>query len=256
MCLNNTCCCSQLLSSRGILSYTKKQMHLKLPCLHAPAGEAFLFTAPWYRSSSPGGLTLTAAWNPTGQLALASHFLVSQNIATSLLSRIVLTPPSVSCLSGLAGKGQTCDKLNLRLNSCVCEASLRTVTQVSSGSVVVQDPPHEVIMSFCALPRWVLSCAPLCTWKTCLLDTQGMHCRKWYHRHGSLALTVQRNWKRSQPLLQKSYSTCCESWVEQHVWTTTFSTGKLQHLRVSDLHWSCSTDRNWNCKFSACFFSS
>lgn len=212
MCLDNTCCCSQLLSSRGILSRTEKQAHLKLPCLRTPAGEIFLFTAPWCRSSSPGGLALTAARNPTGQLALASHFLVSQNIATSLPSRIVLTPPSASCLSGLAGKGQTGDKLNLRLNSCICEASLRTVAPVSSGSGVVQDPPHEVLMSFCVLPLRVLLHSLLCTWKICLLDTQGGNpLRKVVSQTREPGAHRQCNWKGSRPLLQKLYSTCCGS---------------------------------------------
>lgn len=63
----------------------------------------FLFTVPQYRSISPGRSALTAVWN---QLASASHFLVSQNSATFLLSQIILTPPSASCPSGLAGRAK------------------------------------------------------------------------------------------------------------------------------------------------------
>lgn len=60
----------------------------------------------------------------------------------------------------------------------------------------------------------------------------------------------EHNWKGSQPLLH-------ELWifrVEQHVWTTMFSKEKLQCLHISELHWSCYTDLNCNCKFSICFF--
>jgi len=82
---------------------------------------------------------------------------------------------------------------------CICEASLRTVTQVSPGSVVVQDLPHEVIMSFWALPLWALFRAQLCTWKTCLLDKKAIHCRKLYHKHESLVLTESLTRRGANP---------------------------------------------------------
>lgn len=120
------------------------------------------------------------------------------------------------------------------------------------GSVVV---PRGVIRRSWALPLWVLLHAPLCTWRTCLLDMQIIHCRTvsqtwpWCLQRASVEGKLRFTAGIVQFLL----------WllrIEHHVWTTTFSQRKTSISAYFQSHWSCCSDLNCNPKFSTWFSSS
>lgn len=125
---------------------------------------------------------------------------------------------------------------------CICEASLQTVTQVSPRSVVVQDLPHEVITSSWALPLWVLFRAPLCTWKTCLLDIQVIHCRKFYHKHESRVLTESITGRGANPYCMN----CIVLAVNLQSWAVCLDHNFFQRKTATSTY----TDLNCNCQFS------